>query len=192
MIAGITQRGKKVVAIVVDAGGYYGMGQFPPIPISRLLRAPQYGYGDVTVWIAEPCHKRRNRALSLTVLSVDSRFTIVKVRVKACVNGRRPDVLAQGTGHVSYRHPKIYCPSFLMVLVPHACAYTKWILPCAEFPGSLIQMVAEKYPLFVPKKQRLCSSTAPDWIASQFIDPIHNEQIALLYVWKASYFIFRH
>lgn len=113
-------RGKKGVAIVVDAGGYEGMGKFPPIPISRLLRAPQYGYGDVAVWIAEPCHKRRNRALGLTVLFLDSRSMIIKVRVEACVNGRRPDVLTPAAGHVSYRYPKIYCLSFFMVLVPYA------------------------------------------------------------------------
>ncbi len=114
-------RRKEGVAMVVDAGGSEGMGQFPPIPISRLLHAPQYGYGDVAVWIAEPSRKRRNRALSLTVLSVDSRFMIVKVRVKGCFNGRRPDVQHKVLAMSIIGIPRsIVLPSFLMVLVPYA------------------------------------------------------------------------
>ncbi|KAK0438911.1 hypothetical protein EV421DRAFT_1738103 [Armillaria borealis] len=185
------------------AGGYEGMRQFPPIPISHLLRAPQYGYGDVAIWIAEPCHKRRNMALSLTVLFVDSRFMIVKV----FATESRPDVLAQAAGRVSYRHPKIYHPSFLMVLVPdvptpdgcypgqeclkagttlkeflvvfsalHSSRPYIDVLVVPNFLGPLIQMVTEKYALFCPRK------------TSQLIDPNYNEQIASLYVWEASHF----
>ncbi len=128
-------RRKEGVAMVVDAGGSEGMGAVSSnsdIPFTA--RTAIMATVMLPVWIAEPSRKRRNRALSLTVLSVDSRFMIVKVRVKGCFNGRRPDVQHKVLAMSIIGIPRSIVPSFLPHGASPLCAYTKWILPWSRMP----------------------------------------------------------
>ncbi len=81
-----------------------------------------------------PCHKRRNRAVSFSVLFATASWLLILADLwllksslqSQDVHQRAKNGRTSTSCRISYRHPKVYCPSFRMVLVPDAPAPDRW------------------------------------------------------------------